>query len=627
MNETSSYKGFNYPLKAIVTRIDDPLQLNRIQVYIPAYYGDYNEDSIGYGDDLGAYPWAMMCSILFKDTGNMAASSLQDLYAGDLPMIYPAIGTVGWVMFEGGDIRSPIYMGSLSKGEINETVEGMYQGGDTNNTTLVSGSSSLSVMADIIFEQEGGGKNYGNINPHDVDALSIGLLQWHADNGRELMTRIKNANPTKFQNTYINCNATFSMDKSWKGYSIEKNGANYNCMKALLTSTEGIACQDEYVNEYLSSYIEQGKTVGVTDYKAQIFFCEMYNQSPAGAMTIAKKTTNKTIDGLYQETMNGGHWLGSSAYHNNERRTRVYNKVKDMDITAALNSATVTNLQGSLSMPTTIAYPTDCKNILVPYVKNVHPSILISEDGIEGQEVRASHDGTLLAHGSEKNGRWIEITSGKYNTRYYHLMKFNRSIISDMNTPYQITAGEVIGYVGHTGNISTSGLEFELRINGVVTDPTPYLNGLSQNVNGTVSGIVATAVNWMLDIANDNSHGYSQAARTGPDYDCTSLPTFGYRAAGLDINPGTYTGNMKSNFEAVGFTAIPYSQGMRLLRGDVIFWHEAGNKGHAVTYLGDNQIVSAHSNKDGRQGDSSGNEIDVSDFYDTHWQWVMRYEK
>ena len=36
----------------------------------------------------------------------------------------------------------------------------------------------------------------------------------------------------------------------------------------------------------------KGKTVGVTDYKAQIFFCDMYNQSPAGAITIAKRTTN-----------------------------------------------------------------------------------------------------------------------------------------------------------------------------------------------------------------------------------------------------------------------------------------------------------------------------------------------
>ena len=31
------------------------------------------------------------------------------------------------------------------------------------------------------------------------------------------------------------------------------------------------------------------------------------------------------------------------------------------------------------------------------------------------------------------------------------------------------------------------------------------------------------AVTWAVGIANDNSHGYDQADRWGPDYDCSSL--------------------------------------------------------------------------------------------------------
>lgn len=621
-----SYKGFNYPLKARVTRIDDPLQLNRLQVYIPSYHGEFSESSVGYGDDPGKYPWAAMCSILFKDTGNMTVESLKELYAGELPMIFPAVGTVGWVMFEGGDVRSPIYIGSLGKGEVNELVEGMYQGSDTNNISTMTGSS-FDIMANIIFEQEGGGKNYANVNPRDVDGISIGLLQWHEDNGRELMRRIKEKNPARYTALYDANHADFSIDKSWKGFCVSKNDTNYNAIKAIISSDIGKACQDEYVNEYLSRYVEQGKTVGVVDFKAQIYFCDMYNQSPAEAMTIAKATRDKSLDGIHKETLNGGYGLGSNKYHNRDRRIRVYNAINALDVQAALNSVTSTTLPGSLSIETTFVFPTDIKNVSVPYIKFAHPTILISESGIEGSEVKAAHTGKAKAHKDAKRGNWIEITSGKYITRYYHLQKINKQIIQDLDVSYDVTSGDLIGFVGHTGNISESGLEFALLINGSAVDPLPYLTGTAQNLNTSTSGIVETAVSWMLDIANDNTHGYSQVNRTGPDYDCTSLPTHGYRAAGLDINQWTYTGNMKANYEAVGFTAIPYSKGMTLLRGDVIFWHDSGNKGHAVTYLGDGQIVSAHSDKDGRQGDSSGNEIDVSNFYETHWQYVMRYEK
>ena len=34
---------------------------------------------------------------------------------------------------------------------------------------------------------------------------------------------------------------------------------------------------------------------------------------------------------------------------------------------------------------------------------------------------------------------------------------------------------------------------------------------------------IEKAVTWALAIANDNTHGYDQQYRWGPDYDCSSL--------------------------------------------------------------------------------------------------------
>ena len=43
------------------------------------------------------------------------------------------------------------------------------------------------------------------------------------------------------------------------------------------------------------------------------------------------------------------------------------------------------------------------------------------------------------------------------------------------------------------------------------------------------------ALQWMLDIAADNSHGYSQVNRWGPDYDCSSMVIQAWENAGVPV--------------------------------------------------------------------------------------------
>lgn len=35
-------------------------------------------------------------------------------------------------------------------------------------------------------------------------------------------------------------------------------------------------------------------------------------------------------------------------------------------------------------------------------------------------------------------------------------------------------------------------------------------------------GKIQTATQWMINLANDDSYGYDQTHRWGPDYDCSS---------------------------------------------------------------------------------------------------------
>lgn len=45
-------------------------------------------------------------------------------------------------------------------------------------------------------------------------------------------------------------------------------------------------------------------------------------------------------------------------------------------------------------------------------------------------------------------------------------------------------------------------------------------------------GKIEIATQWMINLANDDTHGYDQAHRWGPDYDCSSAVITAWENAG-----------------------------------------------------------------------------------------------
>lgn len=141
------------------------------------------------------------------------------------------------------------------------------------------------------------------------------------------------------------------------------------------------------------------------------------------------------------------------------------------------------------------------------------------------------------------------------------------------------------------------------------------------------------AVQWALEIAGDNAHGYDQGSRWGPDYDCSSLVISAYKQAGVPLQ-STYTGNMKSDFLRHGFADVTNSvnlaSGAGLRPGDVLL-NEAH---HTAMYVGNGQIVEATGNEaggvtGGKTGDQTGREIAVNPYrnFGQGWDCVLRYEQ
>ena len=136
------------------------------------------------------------------------------------------------------------------------------------------------------------------------------------------------------------------------------------------------------------------------------------------------------------------------------------------------------------------------------------------------------------------------------------------------------------------------------------------------------------AAEWAEGIAADNSHGYDQGSRWGPDYDCSSLVISAYKAAGVPLQ-STYTGNMWQDFLNHGFQVVKdvnLATGAGLQRGDVLL----NVQHHTAMAIGGGRIVQASGNEwggatGGQTGDQTGAEIHVRSYYNFPWDCVLRY--
>lgn len=88
-----------------------------------------------------------------------------------------------------------------------------------------------------------------------------------------------------------------------------------------------------------------------------------------------------------------------------------------------------------------------------------------------GTPIYATADGTVSrANWFSSYGNYIAIEHGAdLQTRYAHL---SRIAVSAGET---VKKGDLIGYVGSTGRSTGPHLHYEVRVNGVAVDPTPYL--------------------------------------------------------------------------------------------------------------------------------------------------------
>jgi len=166
-------------------------------------------------------------------------------------------------------------------------------------------------------------------------------------------------------------------------------------------------------------------------------------------------------------------------------------------------------------------------------------------------------------------------------------------------------------------------------LSAIIMVSVTMIGVLSANAGAKID----SAVSWAVSIANNNTYGYSQSNRWGPDYDCSSFVISAFQQAGVPVktNGASYTGDMYSVFISTGFSnvtsQITLSSGSGLQKGDVLLKPDGHTalvsavSGSSVT------IVHASQDTDGKTGDSKGNEILTRTYYNHPWTYVLRYNE
>lgn len=97
----------------------------------------------------------------------------------------------------------------------------------------------------------------------------------------------------------------------------------------------------------------------------------------------------------------------------------------------------------------------------------------IDLDAPLGSTIRAAAAGTVIYAGWYSGyGNMIDIQhSDGVVTRYAHMSSF----VPNVGYGAAVTAGQVIGLVGRTGDATGNHVHFEVRLNGSAIDPAPFI--------------------------------------------------------------------------------------------------------------------------------------------------------
>ena len=206
-----------------------------------------------------------------------------------------------------------------------------------NDTASKDGSLTASqqeVMRNIIYGLETGGMRYGQkdyknfVGGSSEPTITIGAGCWSGTEAKELLNLIRETYPQRF-NRLDTAGVAKDLDTAdWSAYQLNKRSSKARCIISIISSTEGIACQDALMDKQINQYVKDAYNLGVTDVKALMMCVNIRHLDGVDSQTrmLAKAMGNYTLEALYSSLLTD---TGNQAGAFRERNWKVYNWIMD----------------------------------------------------------------------------------------------------------------------------------------------------------------------------------------------------------------------------------------------------------------------------------------------------------
>jgi hypothetical protein len=194
--------------------------------------------------------------------------------------------------------------------------------GSTSSGSSSSGSTStggnayatayqMEVLRKIMYAVETGGQVYGNAryddfteaytNTPEEHAITIGAGQWFATEAKKLLNTIRTQYPSKFASLDTAGIANDLDNANWSTYKLSKTSAKAKCIVKIISSPEGIKCQDQLIDEQMEKFLAEAASLGVTEIKARMMCANLRHLGGLGAVkrVLNKTKTPYTLDNIY----------------------------------------------------------------------------------------------------------------------------------------------------------------------------------------------------------------------------------------------------------------------------------------------------------------------------------------
>jgi hypothetical protein len=198
-------------------------------------------------------------------------------------------------------------------------------------------AEQMAVLRKIMYAVETGGQVYGNArfddfteaytNTPEEHAITIGAGQWYGPEAKKLLNTIRTQYPAVFA-ALDTAGIAYDLDtKNWSTYKLSKSSAKAKCIVKIISSPEGIACQNQLIDEQMVQYLAEARSLGVTEIKAMMMCANLRHLGGLGAV---KRVLNKTSGGytlanIYAALQTD---TGNQVGTYRSRNTKVYNWLK-----------------------------------------------------------------------------------------------------------------------------------------------------------------------------------------------------------------------------------------------------------------------------------------------------------